>query len=352
MLAVNARFLTQPLTGCQRYAYEISRRLPSSDLYTPGPPAPDYRGGLSHHAVHSGGRRGCSSLAGHLWEQLELARVASNRMMWSPVSTGPALRRRQAITIHDTACIECPQWYGARFAYTYRALWRVLIPRAEVVFTVSEFSKQRILDLYRVPSGRVVVTPPAVGCGFRRLSEPELQAALQRLGVIPPYVLSVGDPCARKNSPRMLRVWNRFAGRHPELELVIAGALGWRNSSPVEPSKRVKVLGHVAEQDLVALYGGATLLLFPSLYEGFGIPILEAMACGTPVLTSEATAMPEAAGGAALLVNPHDEESILDGLERLTASADLRQRLARAGLERLRRLSWDEAAGIVWRCLS
>ncbi|MBM3460424.1 MAG: glycosyltransferase family 4 protein, partial [Armatimonadetes bacterium] len=171
----------------------------------------------------------------------------------------------------------------------------------------------------------------------------------ERFGLLRPYVLSLCHIHPRKNLPRLVRAWNRIAGRVPH-QLVLVGKQGWGNEelnqaiSGASPGHEPVFTGYVADGDLPFLYAAADLFVYPSLYEGFGLPPLEAMACGTPVLTSSVSSLPEVVGDAALLVNPYDEGALARALEELLADSARRRQLSEAGLNRAAGFSWERCA--------
>jgi glycosyltransferase involved in cell wall biosynthesis len=341
--AINARFVTQPLTGVQRYCYEVCQSLELGALVSPGAALPTYEKIGSR--VYIAGDR----LGGHPWEQLALPYwVGRDQPLLSPAGCGPVFHRNHVVVIHDVAVLEHPQWYSRSYAAWYRRLLPALSKRARTIVTVSQFCKGRIVAVLGVPEGKVVVAAEAAGAQFFPRSGGEVSQAGERLGVQRPYFLAIGAVSPRKNFKRLLAAWARSGLGSEGSSLVVVGKEGLRFSGGASlddlPSW-VQHLGAVSDEDLASLYSGAAGLVFPSLYEGFGLPILEAMASGCPVLTSNCTAMPEVAGDAAVLVDPLSEESIANGILQLMQpgrAADLRNR----GLRRCRQFSWTRTAAI------
>ena len=227
------------------------------------------------------------------------------------------------VTVHDLAVLRHPETFN-RWTRTYS---RVAVPRvaraAQKVIAVSEFTKREVVELLGVDHERVRVVPNGVGDAF----SPEGPPAEGE------YVLAVGTLEPRKNLGRLVEATRRLG-----VELRIVGARGWGR---VDVAAGVQALGFVEDAELARLYRGAACLAYPSLYEGFGIPIVEAMACGTPVVTSAGGATEETAGGAAVLVDPLDPDAIAAGIEAARAR---REELRALGLERARSFSWAEAA--------
>lgn len=341
---VNARFVTQPLTGIQRYCYELTMRLQDALLLAPSAALDEYQGVQARVNVTGG------YLGGHPWEQFALPlAVPRRRALFSPSGCGPLAHFNQVITIHDLAPLESPEWYSRGFALWYSRLVPALARRVRGIVTVSEFCKQRIVEMLRVDERKVMVAWEAASSVFSPRPTEETQKVLARFGIPEPYFLFVGAVSGRKNLPRLLGAWNHVVDQLNDATLVLVGKTGLRFADKGTLGalpKQVMQLGSVSDQDLACLYTGAQGLLYPSLYEGFGLPILEAMASGCPVLTSNCTAMPEVAGDAAVIVDALSEEAIANGIRALAEenrAADLR----RKGFQRCREFSWERTARIV-----
>jgi len=228
-----------------------------------------------------------------------------------------------------------------------------LARRIRRIITVSKFSGDRLREYCRIPSEKVVVIPQGVDERFRPLPCDAISAVRGQLGLPERYVLFVGNLAPRKNLPRLLDAWKMVSPRHPELSLVLAGAADnvFRDAGLGQLPKSVVAAGYVADEYLPAVYGGAELFVFPLALRRIGLPVLEAMACGIPVMTSNVTSLPEVAGDAALLVDPYSSEAMAEGLERLLSDSVLRVSLAERGLRRARSFTWDETAAATWQVL-
>lgn len=344
-IAVNARFVRQPLTGVQRYGLELCRRLAQVRLIAPAPPLGAYRELEGRQMMVRG-----PAIPGHAWEQAVLPRCLRRRqLLWSPGGSGPLCVARQVLTIHDVAPLEHPEWYGRRYAQWYRVLLPLLARRVRHVLTPSQFSRDRIVRVLRVPPERVTVTPLGVDPRFRPRDPAEVATRLAELGVRTPFLLAVSAVSERKNFRRLFAAWRRAAGSLSDLNLVVVGQTGLRyagSGGRFSLPERTRAFERVSDEDLVTLYTGALAFVYPSLYEGFGLPILEAMACGTPVLTSRTSSMPEVAGDAALLVDPYDVEAIGRGLRRIVEDERMRLTLRARGLDHVRPYSYDRTAAL------
>lgn len=258
--------------------------------------------------------------------------------------------------VHDVSYAIHPDTFSRRD----RARFKMGIPwtvrRARRILTVSEHSKGDIVARYGVLPEQVDVAYPGVDpVEFSPDPTPADAGVLAAHGIRPPYVLAVGNIQPRKNLVRLLGAYARVRQARPDLahELVLVGKPALRHGLVEEAVRAgrldgyVRHTGYVPRQDLPALYRQAEAFCYPSLYEGFGLPVLEAMACGTPVVTSRNSSLPEVAGGAALLADPTDESSIATALIEVLGSAAVRSKLSLAGPERARLFSWDATAGAV-----
>jgi glycosyltransferase involved in cell wall biosynthesis len=290
--------------------------------------------------------------SGHLWEQFFLPRsLPAGSLLWSPANTGPLLVRDQVVTIHDLAPLDHPEWYQPAFAAWYRVLIPGLARRARRILTPSEFSKQRILTVLKVPADKVRVAPEGVDPAvFHPRSERDTAQALSRLRLRSPYLLAVGAAPGRKNLDGLLKAWERVYPDFPKVTLAIAGSVyGVFQPGPVnEIAEGVCWLGYLPDDDLAALLSGALAFVYPSLYEGFGLCMLEAMACGAPVLCSNAGALPETAGESANLVNARNAQSLAAGLRELISNSDQRAVMRLKGFEHARAFRWETTAQVVW----
>jgi glycosyltransferase involved in cell wall biosynthesis len=338
LVAVNARFHVHRKTGMQKYAQEVASRLAGRVREI----RPD---------------RALKGAAGHLWEQCYLPTLTAGSLLWSPNNTGPVVTRRQVCTIHDVIPIDHPEWFSPGFSAWYRWLMPMLFRSAQHLIAISEFTRSRLIDRFGLRPEKVSVVLNGIGPEFTPCTDEEVVRVKTRLGLPPgPYVLYVGSLEPRKNLARLLRAWERVQALCEDVQLVITGLKGASQVfSAVHIEKipeRVTFTGYVEDHELPALYSGALIFVYPSLYEGFGLPPVEAMACGAPVITSDRTSLPEVVGSAAVLIDPEDVESMAASIGRVASSDSLRAEMRARGLERAQRFKWDTAATETWEILS
>ena len=330
-MCVGTRILAMRTTGVQRYLRELLARLPEVARVAPS--------------------ESLSGLHGHAWEQFCLPTQLRGRLLWSPSNTGPLAVRNQVVTIHDVVPLDHPEWLNGRFAMWYRFLVPRLARRVRHVIVVSEFTRQRLVACTGVDERKISVVYNGVDARFVPQAA-EAVAATRRKLQLPGgrYVLSVSSLEPRKNLGRLLLAWERLAPELPnDVSLVIAGAKGKRLVFADVPElkhlpERVFLPGYVRDEDLAQLYAGASAFVYPSVYEGFGLPPLEAMACGTPVVVGNRTSLPEVVGDAALTVDPYDVDALAQELLNVITQPELAARLRAAGPLRARQFTWDKAA--------
>ncbi len=336
---VNMRSGTGTFTGVQRYIRELCCRL-DGRIITVSP----------ERALHG--------ITGHLWEQMVLPGIVKGNLLWSPANIGPLTVARQVLTIHDLASLEHPEWFDRRFATWYRSIIPLLARRVRCIITVSEFSKRRLVELTHIPESRVFAIPNGVDGRFRPRSANEIRQVRKKTGVASStYLLSVSSLEPRKNLKRLLEAWRLSAARLPkDAWLVIAGTEGKDNifrATSLEPiPSRVMFAGFVSDDDLPALYSGAVALVYPSIYEGFGLPALEAMAAGTVPIVAKSTSLPEVVGDAGLLIDPLCVEDLAESIIRIVEDCELRIKLSRRGVARAREFTWERAADSTLRVLT
>lgn len=257
------------------------------------------------------------------------------------------------VSVHDVSFLEHPGYFTRFRALQLRSTVQATVRSAARVLTPSEFSRRAILRHYRLDERKVVVAPNAVSAAFRPIEREAAAALVEKRFHIPgPFILTVGDLQPRKNHLGLLRAFEDLLRAHPHLphRLVFVGKETWyskevhRAVSRSAVASRVHCTGFVEDADLLHFYGACDLFVFPSFYEGFGLPILEAMACGRAVACSSSSAMPEVADAAAILFDPQSTAEIVRAMADVLLDAELRARLERLGMHRAALFSWERAA--------
>ncbi|MFL5766417.1 MAG: glycosyltransferase family 4 protein [Actinomycetota bacterium] len=370
-VAIDARpAIDAEKTGVGWYAWHLLHRLPAVDpetqylawylhakgLFRRRPLFPDAgrgsaRGNFAEHASRFPAR-----LFSPIASRLRVPRVewlASFDVLFAPNFIAPPTGRPFVVTIHDIAFALFPET-ATHLSPRWHAGFRRGLERAGRILVPSAATRDDLVERFHVVTERIQVVPLGVEPAADATEE-NVGAVRRRHGLDGPYVLFVGGVERRKNLPALVRA---FAGLPQDLgvSLVLAGGGVARDpgasrdldavvrSLPERVRDRVVRTGYVSEEDKAALLAGAEALVYPSTYEGFGFPVLEAMAAGTPVVTSDRSSLPEIAGQAALLVDPVSADAIADGIERVLTDAELRSRLREAGAERARSFTWDRTA--------
>jgi glycosyltransferase involved in cell wall biosynthesis len=343
-------------TGISRYVDRllgcVAAELPGDDvtaLVSQGA-EPDWSGvDLMQAHVPSG-----SPLRRIAWEQAALPaliRKGSFDIYHGSVNTLPLIPTgtRRIVTIHDLAFLRFPeQVTRKRYAYL-KSMVGNSARRADAILVPSEATASDVHDLLGASRNRIHITPLGVDAHFRPAPPEAIQAIRSSYGLDQPYVLTVGTIEPRKNLRRLIEAFALGASQH-DCDLVLVGPTGWLTDGieqaivQSELGDRIKRTGFVNDDGLVGLYSGAEVVVIPSLYEGFGLPVLEAMACGAVVVTSNVSSMPEVAGEAAILVDPVDTQSIASGIRLALEDKMLRKRLESAAVVRARDFTWKRTA--------
>lgn len=348
-------------TGVEWYAYHLIQRLkgiiPSEyrvALYTEEP----LRDGLEN-LPPNWENRVLGWPPRRLWTQARLSWEMLRRppdLFFVPAHVIPAITpKRTLTTLHDVAFMALKGAYRPAGKAYLTLMYRHAVSRARIL-TVSEFSKSEIIRYFGAKADRIDVTH--LGYDEERFgpaTDDEIRARLNAYGVRRPYFLFVGRLEAKKNLRGLLASFREYKKARPndEARLVLVGKTGYGYDAEMRTmgeEERMSVVqkGYVAPDDMRHFYAGATALVFPSRYEGFGIPLLEAFACGTPVIASDVTSIPEIAGEAALYVSPNDTAGIAAAMAKVADDADLRASLIAKGAERLKAYSWQRTAERTW----
>jgi len=342
-IVVNTRCFQRRMTGIQRYTAEILRYFPEEVLH------------MSPPVILSK-----SVITNNFWEQFLLPLELHGKLLWSPANMGPVLYKKQVITIHDTMPLEPNDWKPPSFDYFFSRWYRNMLPRLVTnvrhIITISKFSADRIMYHLGVSANKISIIP----CGidhqkFYPRSEKEIQELLNQK-IIPgrKYVLALSSILPHKNFQSVLDAWKMVVDALPrDVDLFLAGGIPKHEAYSFKNlSSRVHYLGYIEDRYLPALYSGAMFFVFVSLYEGFGLPPLEAMACGTPVLASNAASIPEVVSGAGVEVNPLSIADIANNMKQLALTEELRKELVIKGLKNAERYNWQQTSQRVWQVLN
>lgn len=256
-------------------------------------------------------------------------------------------------TIHDLAFEHLPETFKRRSWMQMRLTVRHTAKTAAHIITVSDYSRQDIIETYKISPARITVTPEAAPAVFTPASETEIQRVRRVYGIDDEYILAVGSIQPRKNLVRLMAAYSHLRRRSPHAKLprlVLVGKCAWlynetlRSIDELELQKSVTLTGYVPEADLPGLYSGSLCFVYPSYFEGFGLPPLEAMKCGAAVIVANKTSLPEVVGDAAVMVDPFNVEAIGAAIERVITDSPLRTSLQAKGLERAKLFDWRETA--------
>ncbi|MCC6501155.1 MAG: glycosyltransferase family 4 protein [Anaerolineales bacterium] len=325
-IVVNGRFLARRVTGVERYAHEITKIL------------------KSRCRIETTRFNG---VAGHAWEQLILpTKLNRDSILWSPANSGPLIVRNQALTIHDLSALEHPEWFAGTYSAWYRLLLPMLARRALAIFVPSNYVKEKVTARFSMTN--VIVTPNGVDT---KIFHPAARG--NAIEFPKKYILFVGSIQPRKNLAGLMRAWHEVKDEFNDTWLVVAGAAGGVfRSVKFSSDERVRFLGYVPDESLSALYANAELFVLPSFDEGFGLPALEAMACGTPVVVSNGGALPEVAGEAGFIFDLSALDNLSQAIQECLTNKNLRAALIEKGSARAKQFSWQASAELIWKTLN
>ena len=290
-----------------------------------------------------------------LWEQSGLPRLASRArldLLHSPHYTQPlSLPCPSVVTFHDMTFFLFPHLHTRIKRLIFPRAIRLSARRASALIAVSESTRQDAIRLLDIPPEKIHAIPEGVSPAFRPIQDPDrLEAVRVHYGLPQTFILYVGVVEPRKNLPLLLEAYASLVEHGRPEPLVIVGRMGWMYDQVLEQiqelglRERVQFAGYIPAQDLPIVYNLGKLFVYPSVYEGFGLPPLEAMACGTPVVTSAVSSMPEHVGQAGLLVPPNDARALAEAMQAVLESPELQQELSRKGPQRATQFTWKETA--------
>ncbi|MFZ5977078.1 MAG: glycosyltransferase family 4 protein [Bacteroidota bacterium] len=343
MIYINGRFLTQPLTGVQRFAFEIINQLayrtdivvvmPSCKIHS----SYDVKGWNINHVGFGGG---------YFWEQIILPfylLTHKTPLLISLCNLAPIFYRNKITVIHDLAVIEHPEWFNWKFTLFYKFSLKWILYYSKFIISVSNFSKTRIEEIYGIQSAKIGVVYNAVSEKLIKVKTNPFANSSFNFLISKKFILCVASIDPRKNFKRILEAFNHV--ENYEFDLIIVGkkSNAFKDNLVTENYERIHFIGYVNDEELSWLYKNALFFIYLSLYEGFGIPPLEAMANGCPTLISDIPVHRELYNGTSFFVNPNNIESIKIAMMQLLNDFELRESLIQKGLEISRKYSWSNS---------
>jgi glycosyltransferase involved in cell wall biosynthesis len=347
IIYVNARFLTMQTSGVQRYGIELVKALDQLledehyqakdiSIVLLSPKNISIKINLKNIPIHCVG-----ILTGHLWEQLELPFYCRHGLLFSPCNTSPITVRKQILTIHDAAEVSIPMNFSFIFRTSYQILHAILGKQAKKIITVSSFSKKELIKHYHIDSSKISITYE----GGNHIDSLEVdESILNKNNLLgKKFILAVSTLNPNKNFASIIESFSHL--NDFDCNLVIAGRKSKIfNQSEDLISQKATYVGFITDAELKALYQHADGFVFPSFYEGFGLPPIEAMACGCPVIVSQSAALPEICGDAALYCDPKEPKDIASKIRQLLSDPSLQNTLRQRGKERAHQFSWRTCA--------
>jgi glycosyltransferase involved in cell wall biosynthesis len=257
---------------------------------------------------------------------------------------------KKVITVYDITPILYPETHKISRIFMHKYFFSPILKSSDKIISISENTKRDIIKHFKIPEDKIKVIPLAANENFRKLDENETSKIKSKYNINFPFILYVGTLEPRKNIPNLLNAFYKIKKQGIAHKLVIAGGKGWKYKEIFETIEKLNLqndvifTGYVPDEDLPGLYNAADLFVYPSLYEGFGLPPLEAMQCGTPVITSNTSSLPEVVGDAGIMVNPHDIGELANKMYEVLTNKDLRKELSKKGIERAKLFSWKKCA--------
>lgn len=331
---INARFLTQPISGVQRFSYEMSKRLSKEYRHRLILLVP--RGmKIQKYYNYDFNIKKIGINRSHFWEQLDLffyLKSKKNPLLINFSNSCPLLYKNQISTIHDLSIYESKKMYSTIYTTFYKFIFPIMIKRCHKILTVSNFTKSEIIKKFNIYDNNIIITNNAVS--FKNISTISKNNDN--------YILYVGNDSKRKNLCSLIKAFNLI--KNNNIYLKIVGSISKENYENIYGNKRIEVLSHVTTENLFYLYNNAKMLVFPSLYEGFGIPPLEAMYCSCPVIVSNIDVFKELYGTAALYIDPLDVSQLKESILRLLDDSTLRQKYINKGIIQAKKYSWEKSS--------
>ncbi|MCL5260769.1 MAG: glycosyltransferase family 4 protein [Gammaproteobacteria bacterium] len=347
---INGRFLCQRITGVQRYAHEMIQALDTLSVNLESPysfvivvpkNAADLQ--LQHIQVKKIGW----GISGYFWEQVILPFYVGKNLLLNFCNLAPMFKHYQLVTIHDASILDHPEWFKTIFVLWYKLVFAQLAKHVCSIITVSDFSRQRLCAHLPNLAKKTRVIAAAIGTQFVPQASAIIANVKRQYKIADNYFIYVGSLEPRKNLPKVIEAWSLVCNKLTNYQLLIVGAKGAVFSANTYSynAPNVLFLDAVTDSELIALLSGAIALVYPSLYEGFGLPPLEAMACGTPVIVSNVASLPEVIGeDNAFFVNPNSSLEIANGFQFFAVEKAKRQLFKEKGLLRVQIFNWLNSA--------
>lgn len=338
MLFVNARFLTQHITGVQRYAIEISKQLKFK--LRDGVVFLSPKNIIHNEIARELGARTIGENSGHIWEQLDLPvyiKREGGSLLLNLANTAPVFYKNKICVVHDIAYERFPQTFNWKFRLFYKFLIPKILKNSRKIMTVSKFSRNEISQLYGIQSDRIDIVYNSVNATFKNIRTENKEK----------YILAVSSLHYQKNFHSLIEALDGLGDENIKLFLVGEINKNFTNLNLLEKIKNntnIIFTGRINDKELARLYSSAVCFVFPSFYEGFGIPPLEAQSCGCPVVCSNAASLPEIYGDSVVYFNPHDVEDMRNKIQTVLSDENLQNELRIKGFENIKRFSWERSA--------
>lgn len=334
MLYINARFLTQKITGVQRFALELSKEIIKqiNDVIFIVPNMDDV---LHLECLNNFNIIEVKGGSGHFWEQvtLPLYMLKNKGTLINLCNTAPIFYSNQVVTHHDITYIRFPDSFSFLFRAFYRLVGELVLKKAKAIITVSEFSKAEISEYYKISRDNIFVIHNAVNENFRYTGRIKTGG----------YILAVSSPAYHKNFHGLIKAFTK-SNIKTKLKIIGEASGNFQATERSNIDSRVEFLGRVDDKSLIELYQNADLFVFPSFYEGFGIPPLEAQSCGCPVVSSSRASLPEVLEKSVIYFNPENEDEIIYAITKVLENSDTADELTERGLRNVKRFSWQKSA--------
>lgn len=336
-IAVNSRFLTQQVTGVQRYGIELARelkRIDSSIEFI----CPEK---VVHHELKRElNAKVLGRFSGHLWEQIDLPlylKSVGSPLLVNLANSAPMLYGNNVVSVHDVAFERFPESFSVKFRFYYRFMIPRVLKSSKAVVTVSEFSRNELVERYGLNHEKISVVYNAVNEQFRQKTTISDEL----------YVLAVSSLNYQKNFHSLIKAFNLLEDKNVKLYLVGGFNKSFADVTLIDDIKKNKNIvfkGRVDDDELIMLYSNALCFVFPSFYEGFGIPPLEAQSCGCPVIVSNVASIPEICGESVVYCDPYNVDDIADKISGVLRDQKLRNDMVKMGYENVSRFSWKRSA--------